>query len=268
MPQIQLLIVEDNPADLNMIQTALSDDPNYSFTFLEADTLKSCKKVLSEADSIDIILLDIGLPDSDGLDTFISVYKEYSYIPIVIMTGLGGEDLGINAIEHGAQDYLVKDQIAPGLLARSIRYAIERNALLLRLNEKEREQEINSIYNLSQAGGSSVTSDAYGVSSISKAFPDLFAELVERYESIIVFAFEQRMLKVDHGIIQKMQEFAEYLGFLKAGPRDVIEIHSEALKNSCKKANIAKSQVYIQEGRILIIKLMGNLVSYYKGRSF
>jgi DNA-binding NtrC family response regulator len=89
------------------------------------------------AGDIDIVLLDLSLPDSLGLDTFTRVYDKAPCLPIIVLTGLDDEELAAKAVREGAQDYIIKGQVDSNLLARAIRYAIERKRA-----EKEREELI------------------------------------------------------------------------------------------------------------------------------
>ena len=77
----------------------------------------------------DVILTDLGLPDSNGIDTFLDIHARNSRIPIIIFTASNDEKIGIDAVKRGAQDYLVKGQIDGRLLKRSIQYSIERKKI-------------------------------------------------------------------------------------------------------------------------------------------
>jgi two-component sensor histidine kinase len=125
---IRVLIIEDNPQDLRLIEEMLSEVNIPSFELIGANTLEKGLKALLR-DGFDILLLDLSLPDSMGLDTFASVYDQAPEIPIVILTGFDDEDTAINAVREGAQDYLVKGQVNSLLLSRSISYAIERKLI-------------------------------------------------------------------------------------------------------------------------------------------
>lgn len=81
-----------------------------------------------------VVLLDLGLPDSSGIDTVITVCSRFPLLPVIVMTGTDDEDMGLNALRYGAQDYLVKGQFDDRLLKRVIRYALERKDLT---NDKE-----------------------------------------------------------------------------------------------------------------------------------
>ena len=93
---------------------------------------------------IDLVLLDLGLPDSRGLETFVKAYAHAPQIPFVVLTGLNDETVALSAVRQGAQDYLVKGQTDGGLLLRAIRYATERKRIEedLRLANEELRREI------------------------------------------------------------------------------------------------------------------------------
>jgi DNA-binding response OmpR family regulator len=98
------------------------------FELTHTSRLTSGLKLL-ESEKFDIILLDLGLPDSVGFESFKSTLTEHPTIPIIILTGLANEETGIQTIKYGAQDYLVKGEFNGKLLARAIQYAIERKKL-------------------------------------------------------------------------------------------------------------------------------------------
>jgi DNA-binding response OmpR family regulator len=123
-----ILLIEDNPADVEMIRELLSDHKGSSFDIVCADRLSAVKPFFAES-GIDIILLDLGLPDSQGLDTLRWVREHAGDVPIVVLTMLDNEETGLNALKGGAQDYLVKGQMNGPLIVRSLRYAIERGRI-------------------------------------------------------------------------------------------------------------------------------------------
>lgn len=122
---IRLLLVEDNPGDIRLIEEALAQRVNAHFT-------KDCVSRLSDAlnrisaGNIDVILLDLSLPDSQGLETFVRIQQAASHMPIIVLSGLDDEVLAIDSVQKGAQDYLVKGEVDGPVLARAIHYAIER----------------------------------------------------------------------------------------------------------------------------------------------
>lgn len=122
---IQLLLIEDHPRDAHLLQETLAAVKNQRFDVSTAPSLSAGMEHLRRND-IDAVLLDLSLPDSRGLDTFSSIYAEFPHVPIIVLTGTDDQELAARAVREGAQDYLIKGQSEGQLLARSIRYAIER----------------------------------------------------------------------------------------------------------------------------------------------
>ncbi len=121
---LKILIVEDNPGDVIIIRELLKSS-GLSFTLTNASTLKESISLLHKS-WFDVILLDLGLPDSSGLETL----KEFLHFeftpPVVVMTGLDDEDTALASLREGAQDYLVKNRLGSENILRSIKYSIER----------------------------------------------------------------------------------------------------------------------------------------------
>ncbi len=124
---VQLLLVEDNPGDAFLIRESLKPASSTEFKLIHVETLEEALKRLDE-ESFDAILLDLSLPDSQGLDTLKAVQKQVPNLPLVVLTGINDKELAIQAVRQGAQDYLVKGQVTTDteVLVRSISYAIER----------------------------------------------------------------------------------------------------------------------------------------------
>lgn len=132
---IRLLLIEDNSSDVLLIREMLTEaDELY-----EIDCAKRLSSGLERLSSknFDVVLLDLGLPDSRGIETFEALEEEAKRIPIIIMTGLADRDMGLKTVMMGAQDYLVKGQITGELLAKSLRYGIERKRAEIALKETE-----------------------------------------------------------------------------------------------------------------------------------
>jgi diguanylate cyclase (GGDEF)-like protein len=123
--KIKLLLVEDDPDQARLVQEMLSKAKGVVFEVEWFDRLSKSLERLSEGD-INVILLDLNLPDSVEIDTFIKTSVQAPSIPIVVLTGINDESLAAKAVQLGAQDYLVKSLINANFLVRSIRYAIER----------------------------------------------------------------------------------------------------------------------------------------------
>ncbi len=122
---IKVLLIEDNIGDYQIILRMLDKSENTKFELTHVPRLNTGLKLLQNG-IFDVILLDLGLPDCQGLKSFQVTLKKHPSIPIIILTGLANEETGINAIKYGAQDYLVKGEFNGKLLVRAIQYAIER----------------------------------------------------------------------------------------------------------------------------------------------
>jgi PAS domain S-box-containing protein len=131
---ISLLMIDDNPADTDLIRDTLP--PDADFTFHGADRLSRAIDLLKTED-IDVVLLDLGLPDSNGIDTLARFREVAPDIPVVVLTGNDDPELAMEALRTGAEDYLVKGAIDPHLLARTVRYARERKRFEQNLRESE-----------------------------------------------------------------------------------------------------------------------------------
>jgi PAS domain S-box-containing protein/putative nucleotidyltransferase with HDIG domain len=133
---IQVLLVEDNPTDVILLREALSDDPLISFQLTQVERLKEGVERL-QTQPFGLVLLDLGLPDSQGLDTFLQIYQVAGDAPVVVLSGLMDEQIAIQAVQSGAQDYLVKGQPGWSALSRAARYAIKRQQVQLALRAGE-----------------------------------------------------------------------------------------------------------------------------------
>ncbi len=122
---IKVLLVEDNDVDAELTQDLLSEWSMEEFQITRAKTLAEGFLFLSR-ERFDAVLLDLSLPDTFGLPTVRQVHAMNPTVPVVILSGVTDQSLALQAVQQGAQDYLVKGQGHPELLARAIRYAIER----------------------------------------------------------------------------------------------------------------------------------------------
>lgn len=133
---IKVLLVEDNPGDVLLLQEFLRDVNTTLVELIPTEQLHEALDYLANQ-SFDIILLDLLLPDSHGLETFVSTHQQAPSTPIIVLTGLNDENLALRAMQAGAQDYLVKGQVTGDLLVRSMRYAIERQRVEVALRQSE-----------------------------------------------------------------------------------------------------------------------------------
>ena len=133
---MKVLLVEDNPGDARLLKEFLKLGPE-EFVVVSETNLASAFLQL-ESEHFDVVLLDLNLPDSNGLDTVKQVCRKVPDIPVVILTGLNDDEVATQAVQAGAQDYLVKGEFDEMLLARTLRYSVERKQVSEQLKETQR----------------------------------------------------------------------------------------------------------------------------------
>ncbi|HBL59708.1 MAG TPA: hypothetical protein DDZ80_14845, partial [Cyanobacteria bacterium UBA8803] len=143
---LNVLLIEDNYAEAELIQELLSETSTVRVELAHAKRLGQALELLHQI-KFDVILLDLSLPDSQGLDPIARI-KEYGLrMPIVVLTAHNDQNLALQSIQAGAQDYLVKGNVSSELLIRSLRYAVERQLSIeaLRISEEKYRSVVNNI---------------------------------------------------------------------------------------------------------------------------
>jgi len=143
-----VLLVEDNPGDARLVRESLSEGLPGQFMVEVADSLMQAQETLrAAADEVDVVLLDLSLPDSQGLETYRAVHTLAPAIPILVLSGLNDESIAMKAVNEGAQDFLSKARVDGELLPRAIRYAMERHRLLEQVRQLAIADELTGLLN-------------------------------------------------------------------------------------------------------------------------
>jgi DNA-binding NarL/FixJ family response regulator len=265
--QINVLLAEDNPTDALLLKESLMDVAGIEFLVSHVERLDACLELLSRT-RFDVILMDLGLPDSSGLETFRSLREKAPDLVVLVLTGLEDEETGIQAVKLGAEDYLMKSQVKTSLLGRIIRYAIERNHMRKALDErKEREaqdREVRSLERLSNAAATSVTAALYSGSAVQQSMPQEFQDAVLHYSRLLDVKLELRAHRTEETCADELRDLGNELGLLRATPRDIVQIHSMALRDKIRNIPLPKTQAYLEESRIVVLELMGYLAGFYR----
>jgi signal transduction histidine kinase len=145
---LQVVLVEDNAADARLLREMFSKEPLGSFILIHFSRLRDAEIYLAKTE-VDIILLDMGLPDAHGMDTLRRAGAAAPSVPIIVLTGLDDEELAAEAMKEGAQDYLIKGQIENRALPRALRHAVERHRMqteadLLQIHQLQYKDEFLS----------------------------------------------------------------------------------------------------------------------------
>ncbi len=144
--ELNLLVVEDNPGDYDLVVEYLSEVSHAIYHFNHSVSLQETSEILKST-AVDIILLDLSLPDSNGIDTVSNVRNLVSSVPIIVITGTDNDDIGEQAIQQGAQEYLSKNELSGRMLSRVIKYAIKRKQMEEKLEKLALTDPLTDLYN-------------------------------------------------------------------------------------------------------------------------
>ncbi len=140
----RVLLIEDNPGDARLVEILLEESDLVNCEITHHVTLTEGKEELEKGEEFAAVLLDLTLPDSRGFDTLKSLITRFPYLNVIVMTGLSDKALGLEAVKFGAQDFLVKGAFDSDLLAKTLRYSIQRNGVLKSLEETQRLAHIGN----------------------------------------------------------------------------------------------------------------------------
>lgn len=256
-----VLLVEDNPADANIVQELLTEaGGSQRYQILQVARVSEAVEKLHQFKT-DVILLDLRLPDATGVQTVTEVRKASRDVPIVVLTGVDDEELAMACMDAGAQDYLSKGEIHAKVLRRAIGYAITR---IRETQLRELQQLLAGYRDLSSSSSTtSVTSALAGSGALRIRHPKVFAGLVKDYISVLDPYLNHLITRLDKPR-EKMEVIATHLGELTGGPRDLLDIHVAALDQTIGGDTSERERSFAVEGRLLALEMMGLLVDFYR----
>lgn len=268
----RLLLIEPDAAIAQRMQTLLfpavpsSLAAGITFQLTTVTTLSEGQELLKNT-IFAVILLNLQCSSLPGPETLTEFRSLAPQTALIAYTETEDETLVIQSFQAGADGYLRLQNLDSNLLIYELRSARERKDYLngrerqQRIAQQEREfQDLEELVNTT----TSVTARMFGVETIQDSLPEIFAELSQAYGHLLDLALEQRAFKVDHRLSEQLRVLADKMGFLKASPRDVIELHTYTLREKNRDVTLAKAQVYVAEGRLLVLELMGYLTSFYR----
>ena len=255
----QLLHVEDNPADVRLVAALLEEDCDVRFEIRHSDSLSGAKNLLLTAGALtpDVMLLDLGLPDRQGLETLNGILPIATDVPIVVLTGLDDEQLGRSAVARGAEDYLQKQQVSsPGLLRRTLDYAISRH-------HRRKTQGIENHDPMASGEVDRCWFDDPASQGESVAFrdrfPDVFEQLIGRYTKLLEAHGQDA---VDSLLGEHADAILAVMTKEDAQPSDLVDLHSTALRLATGSGN---GDAELRErARFVSLTMMARLAGAYR----
>ncbi|MGD1856188.1 MAG: response regulator [Leptolyngbyaceae cyanobacterium] len=269
-----VLLIDDDPSVFDQVQALLADSKpaidasDKLFKLSHVDRLTQGLKSLDQP-TYQVVLLDLHLPDSQGIETLERFRHTFPEVPAIVLTGMDDEVTAVRAIEAGAQGFLSKHRLDSNLLAYALLLAIDRqrqlNASLPPTSAVQRLTEIESFERLAYTvRPATVTANLFESGLLKDSVPDIFQQIVEDYSQVLDQVLEQQTFRVKHPISERLRSLAEKLGFLKAGARDVVELHTLTLKQKSETENFVRAKAYADAGRLVVLELMGYLTTYYR----
>jgi len=259
---LAILLLEDDASWALLVREMLTGMPGLA-SLTHCSVLREGLALLEQR-SFDVVLLDLNFNDSPALATLASVRQHFPHVAIVVLTDLAGEEMGLAAVRMGAQDYLTKGEVQRPLLHRVIRYAAERHYLQHQLDEARQTREVRSVERLSAPVSPQITSQYYAGFSLRDAYPAEFETLTASYRGLLARCLEERIYQTSGKVAARVPEMAAEFALLRSGPRDVLDVHMAALTKALKEEPRNRSQALLEEGRILVLNLMGHLAAFYR----
>jgi signal transduction histidine kinase len=274
---IKVLLVEDNLVDARLLYEGLQETLPEEFQMTHVRRLSEALEYLWE-ETCNVVLLDLGLPDSHGIDTLVVMRAQAPGVPIVVLTGFQDEALAVEALQGGAQDYLVKGQVDSKLLGRSLRYAIVRKATeeallrqgvalarveqlqrsrqrLIAAQERVRRETSTQLHEGVQEKLSILKGNLQellkGTNSASET-TRLLSEVIDGLNQVIerqVGVLSRRLYPsaLSHGLVPTFLSFGDQF---KAGPAVEIELDEELVRREKGDRNSVPEQVKLAVYRI------------------
>lgn len=254
---LTILLVEDDPIDAALFKALLGHTA--AFEQLHAETLRAATTYL-EGGAVDLVVLDLGLPDSAIEQTYLRVRDAAPEVPVIVLTGHDDDAAAYQALADGAQDYLVKNDVTETLLAKSIRYSVERQ-VAIRRSRRQRVEELEVYASLAPEG-----IGAEG-STLAELAPDDFTQAVDQYDDLLGVAVEAGYSPTEADLTVRIGQLASRLVDLMAATSDVGAIHATTLGRRQATLDPEGFDLYEDVARLLLLRLTGELANQYRQRS-
>lgn len=226
--KFKILVIEDNPGDLILIKDYLSEQIEQP-SVIHCQAFTEAANLLSDTNQFDVILLDLSLPDKSGRSLVVDILKLAGEVPVIILTGYIGVDFSIQSISLGVSDYLIKDDLSPTALYKSITYCIERKKSILLL--KESEKRYSDLFRLNPQPMWVYDPQTYKFVQVNKAAIDHYGYSEEEFLSMSIMDIRPKKY-YGEVIAAAAKDYpggifkGKFIHFKKSGERIEVEIFS------------------------------------------
>ena len=259
---MKILLVEDHPDDALIMRRQLANEScedTESMTLVHVDSLAEARTSL-EKETFDIVLLDLGLGETQGIMTLERFQETAWRVPVVVLTGLDDMAVAVRAVQLGAQDYLVKDKITGQVLLHTMRHSLERHRLQVELDEarmsardeRDRREELRRYFLATQIDLPPDPADE----NISD-----FGDLDQEYEDLIMAHLKNAGTDEDRHRHARM--IANSMAKSKARAKDVVKIHVQIMESILTDASPVSSRIMAGFARVVLIEVLSLLLDHY-----
>ena len=255
-----LLLIEDDQDDIALFEELINARHDDDFELIKAGDLKEATEQL-RVHSVEVIVLDLRLPGTSGADTVRVVRNAVAATPIVVLTGSDDDALALECIEAGAQDFLTKSELTSRNLKRAIGYSINRER---RAQQIDMQRTMSQYRSLSSAQQNTVVTAALaGSGAVAVRSPAVYEHIVSAYQNLLAPLTE--ILRTQESSRAMKEHIITAIGDASGGPRDLIDIHLEALERTFSaQPEGPQARTLAIEARLLALEMMGFLVDYYR----
>lgn len=258
-----ILIVDDDPESAASLRFLL--EKNGFYTVVATSAAETTRYL--ETGFPDLILMDVVLPDIPGTELChaLKQNKRLASLPVILISGLRvTPETRAGSLSSGAADFLPKPISKEPLLA-AVRSALVNSRAEDDRIASDREMNTFSQYSRREVPETAVIFEA---APLKVQFPEAHQHFIQDYIHLIDQAVDERFYKIDGGLRDKTVRLAEKLCFMKSDAKDVIEIHRLAVQSRIHNVNVKERRIVMEEGRFLLISLMGALINLYRRKSY
>lgn len=255
--QVMLLLVEDNPGDADLVRELLERADPHHYQVTHVARLEDALAPLRSG-RVDVILLDLSLPDRQGVESVRAVRENAGEVPIVVLTGSEDETLALACIDAGAEDFLRKSEIGAVALRRAVGHAVTR------LREHQLQETLERYWAMSsEASPTSVTATLANAGPVRERHPAVFERVVGEYRHLLERYLETLVVRKAKPV-GAMERVVSSLADVNGGPRDLLDVHLAALEHAVWDRASERARVAAVEGRLFALEMMGLLVDRYR----